>query len=403
MKKIKIFFVMFFFSQLLFSNPKNIIVFITDGMGVNSMSFGDILWDISDLKRFSNYGFIKPYPESSRYDITDSAAAGTAIACGKRTLNGRICVDKDGKNLESVAYRFRKKGKSVGVVSNTRITHATPAVFYANHLDRDAEKDIAKFIPRSGFDLFMGGGWKYVSHLENELLNNGYKIVKKKEDLSINDKKIFGIFSETHMNYEVDRQENEPSLSEMTDFALRFLSKNRNGFILALESGRIDHCEHSNDIVCLAYEMKELKNTIRIIFDFLSRNKDTLFIMISDHSNGGLSLGRDGNEILNIDLVKDAKISAERFMKLYEKIDIYEDFRDMYFDAFGVMVSYKDFYDIKNRKIHLLEPLNAALNVKWATDQHEGSYVPVFSFGPKSEEFRGFFEIDEIGKKLLNF
>lgn len=401
MNMLRLISIIIFLSLNLYSSPKNLILLITDGMGVNSMSFGDLLWEIDDLKRFSNYGFIKPYPLSSKYDITDSAAAGTAIACGKKTLNGRICVDENGRFLESIAYKFKKKGKSVGIVSNTRITHATPAVFYANHLNRDDEKEIAKFIPKSNFDLFMGGGWKYVNQIENDILKNSYKIIRKKDELNVKYKKIFAIFADTHMNCEIDRDENEPSLSEMADFAIKFLSKNNKGFILVLESGRIDHCEHVNDIVCLAYEMKELKKVISLMFDFISRNRDTLFIMMSDHSNGGLSLGRDGIEFLNIDVFKNAKMSVEKFMKIYGKADVYEDFKEAYLNAFGIMISYRDFYDIVNKKIHPLEPLNLLANIKWSTDQHEASYVPIFSVGPKSEKFRGFFEIDEIGNKLF--
>ncbi len=393
-------FVIFFLSANSYSKPKNVILLITDGMGVNAMSFGDLLWDIKEFKNFKHYGFVKPYPIESKYHITDSAAAGTAISCGEKTKVGTIAMDEKGKKLESVAYLAKKKGKSVGVVTNTRITHATPAVFYANNINRENEEEIARQISESDFDLFIGGGWKQVYSVLDNLKKNGYGVIREKKDMIGKYKKLIGIFSDSHISYELDRKQNEPSLSEIADFSLKFLNKNEKGFFLALESGRIDHCEHSNDAGCLAYEMKELKKVLAVIFDFVSKDKNTLFVMLSDHSNGGMSLGRDGNEVLNLDALKNIKASAENFLKETENIYDYEEFNKKYLGTFGLNISFKDFFEIKNKKIQVLEPLNFWVNVKWSTDQHEASFVPIFSYGPESEKFSGFIEIDEVGKKL---
>ncbi|MCX7641539.1 MAG: alkaline phosphatase [Elusimicrobiales bacterium] len=395
--------ILFIFCTDLFSKPKDIIILIADGMGINSMSFGDLLWNMEEFKNFSDFGIVKPYPVNSKYYITDSAAAGTAIACGKKTLNGRICIDEKGNRLESIAYRAKKNRKSVGIITNTRITHATPAVFYANHIDREMENEIAHFIPKSNFDLFIGGGWKYINLVEEELFKNGYEIVRKKEDIDINVNKIIGIFSDSHMSYEIDRKDSEPSLSYLVDFSLRFLSKNKKGFLMIVESGRIDHCEHDNDIVCLAYEMKELKEVMKVIFNYVSKNRDSLFVMLSDHSNGGLSLGRDANEVLNIEPIKNAKSSAFVFSKETEKVEDYDLFKQKYFNNFGIFISFRDFDDIKNKRISLLEPFNVFCNIKWSTNEHEASYVGIFSYWNGAENFRGFMDIDEIGRKLFNF
>lgn len=393
-------FVIFFLSANSYSKPKNVILLITDGMGVNAMSLGDLLWDIKEFKYFKHYGFVKPYPVESKYHITDSAAAGTAISCGEKTKIGTIAMDERGKKLESVAYLAKRKGKSVGVVTNTRITHATPAVFYANNINRENEEQIAKQISESDFDLFLGGGWRYVYSILDNLKKNGYYVIREKKDFNEKYKKLIGLFSDSHMPYEIDRKQDEPSFSEITDFSLKFLNKNKKGFFLAIESGRIDHCEHDNDAVCLAYEMKELKKVLAVIFDFVSKDKDTLFVMLSDHSNGGMSLGRDGNEVLNLDAFKNAKISAEKFLKETENIYSYEEFNKKYLESFGLNISFKDFFEVKNKKIHVLEPLNFVANIKWSTNQHEASFVPIFSYGPQSQEFGGIMEIDEVGKKL---
>jgi alkaline phosphatase len=148
------------------------------------MSFGDLLWDIKEFKNFKHYGFVKPYPIESKYHITDSAAAGTAISCGEKTKVGTIAMDEKGKKLESVAYLAKKKGKSVGVVTNTRITHATPAVFYANNINRENEEEIARQISESHFDLFIGGGWKYVYPISDNLKKNGYDLIREKKDMN---------------------------------------------------------------------------------------------------------------------------------------------------------------------------------------------------------------------------
>jgi alkaline phosphatase len=403
MKKIKLLIIISFICLgSLYSKPKNIIIMIADGMGVNTMSFGDLIYDISELKKFENYGFVKTASKESKYHITDSAAAGTAMSCGQKTYRGIISMDNNGEKLKSIAYLAKEKKKLIGIISNTRITHATPAVFYANNINRDDEQGIAKQIISSEFDLFMGGGYEYISGIEDDIKKSGYNLVREMDELDkIKSDKIIATFSNSHMSYEIERNNTEPSLSEMANFALRFLNRGKNGFFMSIESGRIDHCEHSNDAPCLAYEMKEFKKTLEVIFNFLSKNKDTLFILLADHSNGGLSLGRDGNQILNLDLLTRAKQSSETFLNSLKNNISYKEFSNIYYNVYGVNITEEDYEIIKGNNKLVLDPLNKVANIKWSTDEHEGSYVPLCSTGPSSEIFKGIMDMDEIGKNLF--
>jgi len=145
--------------------------------------------------------------------VTDSAAAASAMACGQKTVNGVLCEDgtaiyqkRDGRKLEPIAVWARKRGLRVGLVTTTTVTHATPAAFYANARDRDAEGEIAKQTIASGFDLILGGGRTFFPQdLRAEARKEGWTIVETAQalravgDLSAH---VLGLFAESYLPYQ---------------------------------------------------------------------------------------------------------------------------------------------------------------------------------------------------------
>lgn len=225
-------------------------------------------------------GFVRTY--SRDYMVTDSAPSMSAYMTGVKMNNDVIsmaestvadqakCAAQAGMTVETFLEIAKKAGKGTGVVTTTRVTHATPAATYAHICQRDLEFDIAaQAVPGGagfntalgdGLDVLLGGGLAYFEEatrpdmrdLVGELGAKGYAVVKKEAELAAFDaasgKKLFGAFNAGHMSYEVDRVQQspivEPSLTEMTTKAIDVLSHNPQGYFLMVEGGRIDHALH---------------------------------------------------------------------------------------------------------------------------------------------------------------
>src|SRR6056297_2519087 len=168
--------------------PKYIFYFIGDGMGISQRKLADIYLDEKNNKNL----IMNNFPVNSFIDtrslnsyITDSAAAGTALATGYKTNNGMISVRPDSdKKLETIVELAENKGLSTGVISTTRLTHATPAVFTAHNKDRGKENEIAIDLLDSGVDFFYGGGLKHFipSKIKNSERKDNKNLLEKFAD-----------------------------------------------------------------------------------------------------------------------------------------------------------------------------------------------------------------------------
>jgi len=249
--------------------------------------------------------------------VTDSAAAATAMACGRKTVNGVLCEDEtaieakqDGKKLEPLAIWAAKRGIRVGLVTTTRVTHATPAAFYAPQKNRDAERDIARQAVSSPVELLLGGGrrffrpappaaeedgWSPSDH--EDLLAaaqaGGWTVVDSSEAMRRAAKvrgRILGLFSESHLPYETPGLERTaPTLVEMTRFAIDRLKSSGGPFFLMVEGGRIDHAGHSNWARTLVDETAAFDEAIGVALGSLDP-KTTLVLATADHETGGLAI-----------------------------------------------------------------------------------------------------------------
>lgn len=245
--------------------------------------------------------------------VTDSAPASVAWATGSKTVNRSLSSLPDGKSLKTIFELAKEKGLSCGFVTTTRVTHATPAAWYSHNSDRDDEENIAFDLLNADLKVVMGGGDRFFNgekrkdrkDLYRIFESKGYRVVKSKDELlsSISDEKpILGIFNSSHISYFVDRindeklSKKEPSLPEMTAVALKKLSKNKKGFVLQIEAGRIDHACHANDAYSAMMECYELDKTIGVVMDFIKKNPDVLLIVTSDHGNSGYGINGTGPE-----------------------------------------------------------------------------------------------------------
>lgn len=318
---------------------KNIIFMIGDGMGVQQVSQALLYRQLrkpseaplalelmlreqaSGLMRTSSHGDI----------VTDSAAAATAMACGQKVLNETVGLDANGYPCETILEKAKKMGKSVGLVSTTRITHATPASFAAHQVFRDMENEIAEdMIEKHDIDVMLSGGLaflipQYKDEIKKEPMKagdiaecqgidatidgksrrqdqknliavakgKGFQFVCSQDQLNKVDRsaeaKVLGLFSASVFPMIQERRKipSIPDLAELTRKALDLLDRKPNGFFLMVEGGLIDYAGHDNDAGTMLQETLDFDQAIRVAIDYVSAHPDTLLIVTADHETGG--------------------------------------------------------------------------------------------------------------------
>jgi len=387
---------------------KNVIFLIGDGMGLAHVTLTSyFVGKPLEMMKMSYSGLAYTYSANSF--VTDSAAAGTALATGYKTFNGMLGMTPDGKPVMTLFEAAKKVGKATGVVTTTRVTHATPAAFYAHVKDRDEEKEIARqLVVGTTIDVAFGGGMK---HFSEELLEkakaNGFTVVTTREELLNLDpsavKRVLGIFARSHLSYYVDG-EDRPSLAEMTGKAIEILSKNEEGFFLMVEGGRIDHAAHGNDVVAMIYDTIEFDEAVKVALEFAKKDGDTLVVVTADHETGGLGLS-NGEYAIDVEKLRSyPKISIEKLMKEITP----DNFKEVIKKYYGIDLSDEEVEALKKAfeegeyapSNTIGEIISAHALIGWTTHTHTGIMVPVFAEGPGAEKFTGIMENVEIPKMI---
>lgn len=412
------------------SLPKNIILMIGDGMGFAQLTLGKLANGSIAIEECPVGGAMTTDPLPSSGVITDSAAAGTALATGYKTDNGIISQTPEGKALYTVLENARDKGKATGLVTTTRITHATPAVFATHIDDRDNESAIAEQIVNSDVNVLLGGGLRhFVSKgqdgskrsddrdLVKEMEAKGYTFVKDRQGLlDVTNKgegKILGLFKGSHMSYELDRDANkEPSIDEMTKAALDILSKDQDGFFLMVEGGRIDHASHANDAPTTMADMIAFDEAVKTALDFAKMDGNTLVIVTADHANGGLSIGMGEKQWAKPEILFAVKGSVEeKITPMLKKDSSVENIKMIAAEYMGVTdLTEEEVAAIQQGlKIEgewtatdpIVKVINERAHIGWTTHEHDGSVVPLFAFGPGSALFSGIKDNTYVGKSIF--
>jgi alkaline phosphatase len=322
------------------SRARNVIVFIADGNGVAS----NTAIRIADGQRrgesgeenmlaheaFPHLALSKTYNTDAQ--IPDSAGTATAILSGVKTRRGLIGLSQDAIRRDcasalvhpvaTLGELAEARGLATGIVTTARLTHATPAAFYAHSADREWEDDgllpagspcvdIARQLIEFPFEVAMGGGRRHFLPLGFTDIEGGAGLRADQRDLvaawreagpgraavqirpefdrladHLPDR-LLGLFSPSHMAYEVDRPLDwggEPSLAEMTTLAIEMLRRDPDGFVLLVEAGRIDHAYHAVDLHRAVTEGIALNDAVRAAAA-MTDAEDTLIIVTSDHTD----------------------------------------------------------------------------------------------------------------------
>lgn len=290
-----------------YTEPKNIIYMIGDGMGINIVETTrdyyekDLYEGMLAIDLVPQVGWHCSY--SADAQVTDSAAGGTALSTGYKTSNGTIAMDKMDKNAyQTVLELAAEKGMSTGIVATKAVTDATPASFTSHVSERGLQEEIAaqqmQMMVDGDLDLVMGGGLTYYSSGENlstlkDAQSQGVTYANDWEHTVESELPFIGLYATEHI-YTYNTI--VPTLAEMTDFALQKLSENDEGFFLMVEGSQIDTKAHANSYLEEMKEMYDFDCAIGIALKFVAMNPDTVLIITADHETGGLHLPMESTE-----------------------------------------------------------------------------------------------------------
>ena len=440
---------------------KYVFYFIGDGMGVNQVNGTEMY--LADSKE-GRIGVVPlqftQFPVASvattfsvTNPITDSSAAGTALATGTKTYNGAIGVDDQKQRLTSVAEMAKRSGVKVGVTTSVSVDHATPAAFYAHQQNRDMYYEIALDLPKANFDFYAGGGFlkptktfdkKEAPSIFPIFEEAGYTIARGYNDFkskASGAKKMILIQEEgaapNSLPYAIDRKPGDLTLAQITESALSFLTKgNNSGFFLMVEGGKIDWACHSNDGATVFKEVMDLDEAVKIAYEFYKKHpKETLIVVTADHETGGLSLGSRSGYNMNLksldqqkqslDLLSDRvkelrkaknhKVSWEEIKELlgetmgfWKELPINWSQEKKLHDCYEESFSHKANQEMEKSLYSSSEPLaarakeviNEIARVGWTSGSHTASYIPIFAIGAGSELFNGKMDNTDIPKRI---
>lgn len=354
MRKIKLssFLLVFLIPILSFSQPKNVILMIGDGMGL-AQAYSAYTVNKGELNIFTMpvTGLSKTY-SADKY-VTDSGAGATAIAIGKKARNETIGIDSLGQPHPSLIKLAKKKGLSTGIIVTCDITHATPASFYANVEHRKQSEDIALALLEGDVDIFIGGGLdNFLSNKRKDKLSlidsletRGYKLVYTLDRLNSITKNnnykenlLAGLLYSGHPPLAKKRND---MLSKSLEKTLELISDNEKGFFLMVEGSQIDFEAHYHRFDNMVEEVLDFDKSVGIALEFAKKDKNTLVIVIADHETGGLTI--NGGD--------------------FEKGEVKH---------------------------------------KWSSFHHTGIMVPVYSFGIGAENFTGIMENTDVFEKITS-
>lgn len=405
---------------------KNVIFLIGDGMGTSYTSAYRYMQNNAGTKAaeataFDAYlvGQQMTYPEDPDQNVTDSAAAATAMSAGIKTYNNAIAVDNDESEVKTVLEAAKEKGKATGLVATSEITHATPASFGAHDIARKNMNAIADDYydelvnGEHKVDVMLGGGTKLFErqdrNLTEEFEKDGYSYVTDREALLANDdEQILGLFAPGGLPKMIDREESVPSLEEMTTTAIDRLEKDKDGFFLMVEGSQVDWAGHDNDIVGAMSEMQDFEKAFAAAIEFAKKDKNTLVIATADHSTGGFSIGSDGIYNWFGEPIKAAKRTPDFMAQqivdgagveetLSEYIDLELTTEEI--EAVKKAAETKKLVQIDDA---IEEIFNERTHTGWTTGGHTGEDVPVYAFGPSSEKVAGNIENTEMAKVVFD-
>ncbi len=324
------------------SKPKNIIIFIADGMGFSHLSLALLtqqeegqpsVWQEFDIKGWHD-------ARSVYGPLTDSEASATAMATGTSTQFGHIGMDPDQNVLQNIMELAAGQNYNTGIVTDSYVWDGTPAAFSAHIRNEDDARTILNQIADSQIDILIGEledlGENDIPEKEEslEILKKRFtlldKTLKLPEDISTHP--VAAIYEED----EIQDLNSSPNLTQLTELALYYLSTSQDPFVLLVESEEMDAASHDNDSKRVVKGLQSIQETLSTVLEYSKDQGETLVVFSADHETGGLSAVAD-----------------------------YDSYPDM--------------------------------QIRWSTKEHTAAVVPIFAHGPGAGNFARIHRNWEIG------
>ncbi len=431
---------------------KYVFLFIGDGMGINHVH-GTELYNAAVHKDMPNEGrlsftrfpvrsFVASHSASSL--VTDSSAAGTALASGVKTVNGYMGVDADKKSAKNIAELAAELGMMTGVATNVGINHATPSAFYAHNESRNNYGDLFEQLLDSPIDFAAGSTILYKK--KEGLLPKDYVEKAKSAGMKVlqdptaagkvRGKRVMLLsdsLSRKALRFATDCTEKDPTIVDFTAAAIKYLERESkdNGFFLMVEAGHIDYCAHDNDAVTTFEEINHLSESVQLALDFYAKHpNETLIVVTADHETGGMTLGYDHYK-MNFERLAGQKCSLESLTRQMQHMrksgkTSWEDMTALLKEQLGfwdcVKLRSKDEAELRktfdknflkngdkvvslyssNEKMAsvAVKILNKRAYIKWIDLAHTGMPVPLFVKGVGYERFLECYDNTDVPKMI---
>ena len=412
--------------------PKYVFMVIGDGMGINAV-YGTELYNAAlrgetapaplTFTSFPYRSFLSSYSLNSL--VTDSSAAGSALATGSKIESGAMAMTPGGDSLLSLAVGASRAGYGSGVVTVVGVNHATPAAFYSNSPDRNDYKSILYQLADSPLDFAAGG--EFISKKrykmksadwEKFFSDKGWTVCRGAKGLqtaAVSSKVLYIGREDSKKNFLPYAMENDGvGLPEMTDAAIKSLEKSHpGGFFLMVEGGNIDHAAHENDAVCTFNDINEMDRAVDVIMEFYRKHpRRTLVVVTADHETGGMNIGNGAYEA-HFDVLTHQKVTkgylTREFRRMREEGNpTWAEARQIIADGLGLWTyvpmteedeaALKDVFDrtvrgkedasgeswyASNEKLAraAIDLLQAKAMVDFSVITHTGNQVPLYAIG----------------------
>lgn len=445
MKKVVLFIVAVAISfSALAQTPKYVFYFIGDGMGINHVqatNFYNRAMGNPEVNfwNFPVRTFITTYSVNSL--VTDSAAAGTALATGVKVNNSTVSYDKDGNAIVSLAQMAKKSGYATGVVTNDAVNGATPSPYYGSAKSRHMLNELAEQLIAADIDFVAGSRFattkksdKKPSYFEQKAREAGINVFIGREEVKKVKGRVIMLAPNGKMPYTIDRKEGEPELLDFTQAAINHLyGVSPKGFFLMVEQAKTDAGNHSTDAAVEISEVNDFCKSIELALSFYEKHpNETLIVITADHETGGFANG-SGVYSQKLELLANQKISKNALtskivklqkkgaevswaqvknllkesLGLWDKVEVSKEeekiltglYKDSFLDGDSKME--KDLYSSNQLIVaEAVRYLQEKAGVKYAIRSHSGGVVGLYAKGVKASEFMNCKDNTDVPKTI---
>lgn len=389
--------------------PQNVIIMVGDGMGVGALTAAEYGRGKLAMRGLPVEGVVSTHAADRL--VADSAAGATALATGRRTNSGAVGMARTKEGLveaESLMEMAEARGKATGLVTTTTLTHATPAAFYAHQANRGDEAKIAdQFVDlpsrvsgSDGVDVAFGAGAQiFGKERIAKLEKRGVVVETTWSDKLPEGNQLVRFLGEKGMAPASERLADEdastPTLRQMTRAAIEKLSQSKQGFVLVVEGGQIDWAQHgmARDQK-LVDEVVDFDGAVDEAYKFAKRDGNTLLVVTADHDHT-TSVIDDHYQFDGCSCAAAVECGGDfeltKIKAAVDKVGHNEGLSDT-----ALQGKYS--------------PLEISIQYAWLVQEgaaragrpgsHSANFVPLFAYGPRSDAFRGFSDLPDVGAQL---